>query len=164
MKKQHVFAGQQLLIYNVRTMRHVTLPNHIIFKEVKEMIAADADVTLLTKGNSMLPFIIGGEDSVILRKVDTLNCGDIVLAELPGEHYVLHRIINIDGTRITLMGDGNIRGTESCNTCDIIAKAITILHNGKQIDCNSRSQLIKAQIWHKLRPIRRYLLAIYRRL
>jgi hypothetical protein len=112
----------------------------------------------------MLPFIIGDKDSVVLRKVDTLRLGDVVLAELPGEHYVLHRIIRIEGEDITLMGDGNIRGTESCKVDNIIAKAMTILHNDKQIDCNGRSQRFKAKVWHSLLPIRRYLLAIYRRI
>jgi hypothetical protein len=145
-------------------MRRLTLPNRFIFSQVKEMIANDAEVTILTKGNSMLPFIIGDKDSVVLRKVDTLNKGDIVLAELPNEHYVLHRIISISGDEVILMGDGNIRGTEQCKADHIIAKAIAILHNGKSIDCYSRTNRIKANIWRLLLPIRRYILAIYRRL
>jgi hypothetical protein len=48
-----------------------------------------------------------------------LQVGDAVLAEISAGHFVLHRIIDIDGDAITLMGDGNVRGTEHCTTEDV---------------------------------------------
>ncbi len=137
--------------------------NHILFEAVVESIERGERTTIPTKGNSMLPFIIGERDSVTLEGADTLHVGDILLARVGDKHYVLHRAIAVTDECITLMGDGNIKGVERVKPCDIIAKAITIHHKGKQIDCNSSKQRRRAQIWHKLLPVRRYILAIYAR-
>jgi hypothetical protein len=88
---------------------------------------------------------------------------DIVLAKV-GRTYVIHRIIKIDGDRITLMGDGNICGTEQCGRDEVIAKAVRIIKGKKQIDCTGRCHRAKASIWRWFLPVRRYLLAIYRRI
>jgi hypothetical protein len=62
------------------------------------------------------------------------------------------------------MGDGNLIGRERCRREDVIGKAVKIMKKDREIDCQSPSHLRKAAIWRSLLPIRRYLLAIYRRL
>ena len=76
-------------------------------------LLAEGKVVILkrVKGISMLPFIRGGVDSVKLRKVEGLKVGNIVLAIFNGRPLV-HRVIAIEGNRVTLMGDGNLEGTE----------------------------------------------------
>lgn len=49
-------------------------------------------VTFPVKGQSMLPFIIGGKESVILRRPGVIGVGDVVLARVDGSRYVVHRI------------------------------------------------------------------------
>ena len=61
-------------------MNKVVVPNSILLGEVRSLLAEGKDVVIPTKGNSMLPFIRGGRDSVNLRRLDTLEVGDIVLA------------------------------------------------------------------------------------
>lgn len=145
-------------------MRTVSLPNEELLPEVARFLSEGKEVTLKTKGNSMLPFIIGGEDSVILKKKDVFLVGDIVLAEIAPRQYVIHRILKVRNNTITLMGDGNIFGNETCDVNNICGHAIAIVHKGKQIDCNSRKERLKAYLWKMALPARRYLLAIYRRL
>lgn len=140
----------------------ITIPNVILLAEVERMLKEGINVTLRTKGNSMLPFIHGGKDSVILTGTFLLRKGDIVLAKTDKENYVLHRIIEIDNQTVTLMGDGNLRGTEICHTENICGKVITILQNGKKIDPYSRKARLLSVYWFRLLPIRKYLLAIYR--
>ena len=48
------------------TMNVKEIPNEILFAEVRRLIAENRNVTLKAKGSSMLPFIRGGEDSVVL--------------------------------------------------------------------------------------------------
>ena len=84
------------------------IPNDVLLPEVAKFLEEGREVVLSPKGNSMLPFIREGKDSVILKKLPTEEAGDIVLAKLPGR-YVLHRIVDEDGNRLTLMGDGNLR-------------------------------------------------------
>lgn len=145
-------------------MRKITLANEELFPEVVKMLSEGKRVTLKVKGNSMLPFIVGDRDSVVLQKQDIYNIGDIVLTEIAPKFFVLHRIIRIEVDKITLMGDGNLSGTEICTKENILGQAISIIKKGKSIDCNSKNEQRKAKIWKQLLPVRRYLLAIYRRI
>ena len=136
-----------------------------IIEEAIRLVREGVSVTLPVNGNSMLPFIIGGKESVILQGPGLIDVGDVVLAWVDGCRYVVHRIIRINGDRVTLMGDGNLAGTEHCTLNDINAIATHV------VDAKERTHYLynrwrksAAKIWFRLRPMRRYLLAIYRRL
>lgn len=134
-----------------------------IIKEAVRLVADGVSVTFPVKGRSMLPFIFGGRESVILQKPDYLKVGQVVLAEVGPNVYVVHRIIKIEPQRITLMGDGNIRGTESCKPECVLAIATHVVDDkGRRRPLGSFIQLAKAHIWFMLRPLRRYLLAGFR--
>lgn len=136
-----------------------------IIEEVVSLVDEGVSVTLPVNGNSMLPFIVGGRDSVILQKPEHPEVGDIALAWVQECRYVLHRIIQIDGERITLMGDGNIAGVEHCSVKEIKAVATHIVKaDGKEYCLNGRLQRWSGALWRRLLPVRRYLLAIYRRI
>ncbi|MFR9649187.1 MAG: hypothetical protein SNJ33_01285 [Rikenellaceae bacterium] len=146
--------------------RKVVVDNSELLDDVAAMVASGERVVLLTKGQSMLPFIVGGRDSVELTKVDSEICiGDILLAKISNPTcYVIHRVINIENEKITLMGDGNLVGTEECHTSDVAARITAIIKPYKSINPNSKSQRKYAKIWKILQPVRRYLLAIFRRI
>ena len=134
-------------------------------EEALRLVQKGVTVTFPVTGQSMLPFIIGGKESVILHAPGLTAVGDVVLAWVDGNVYVVHRIINIDGDRVTLMGDGNLRGTEHCLLKDIKARVTHVVSaDNKKRDLYSRWRVLGAKVWYWLRPIRRYLLAIYRRL
>jgi len=146
-------------------IQKVTIPNDIFLGGVKEILAEGKDVIIPTKGNSMLPFIKGEIDSVKLRYQSNPSKWSIVLAELRPGHYVLHRIIKVDGENVTLMGDGNFKNKEYCLMGNIAGTAIEIIKNGKDAtDCTTAKAIAMARIWFILRPFRRYLLYIYRHL
>lgn len=137
------------------------MTDEIIIQEAVRLVADGVSVTFPVKGRSMMPFIIGGRESVVLQKPDNIKVGHVVLAEVGHKRYVVHRIIRIgqDGC-ITLMGDGNIRGTESCSLHQVLARATHVVdQQGKRRPLESRWQMFKARVWHRLRPLRRYLLA-----
>ena len=140
------------------------ISDHAILEEATRLAKEGVCVTLPVKGYSMLPFIIGGKDSVILQKPKELKVGDVVLAWVEGCRYVVHRIIQLEGNQVVLMGDGNIIGTEHCTLQDVCALATHVIgSDGKQHDLYSPWRQRASQWWRKLRPIRRYLLAVYRR-
>ena len=141
-----------------RFMDKKTVPNDILIPEVGRLLAEGREVELRPKGNSMLPHIRQDRDNVVLFKKDTVQKGDIVLADLGGR-YVLHRVIAEDGERLILKGDGNVRGTERCMRKDVLGTVVKIIRNGKRSVVPG-----KARFWIALSPIRRYLLAIYRRM
>lgn len=141
------------------------ISDHEILEEATRLAKEGLSVTLPVKGNSMLPFIIGGKESVILQKPDHPKVGDVVLAWVENCRYVVHRIIKIDGHNVVLMGDGNIIGTEHCKIDDICAIATHVVSaDGKRHDLYSKWRMRATRLWWYLRPIRRYILAIYRRL
>ena len=141
------------------------ISDHEILEEATRLAKEGLSVTLPVKGNSMLPFIIGGKESVILQKPDHPKVGDVVLAWVENCRYVVHRIIKIAGHDVVLRGDGNIIGIEHCKIDDICAIATHVVSaDGKRHDLYSKWRMRATRLWWYLRPIRRYILAIYRRL
>ena len=146
-----------------------------IINEAIRLVEAGVSVTLPVNGRSMLPFIIGGRESVILQQppkqgetrqgAPQMKLGDVVLAWVEGNRSVVHRIIRIDGDRVTLMGDGNLVGTEHCRLSDIKAIATHVVGSDEQPhDLYTSRRMLGVRLWWWLLPIRRYLLAIYKRL
>ena len=142
--------------YMAPSARH-QLPNEVVLDEVQRMLAKGREVVMVPKGRSMLPFIRGDEDKVRLRKPTELKVGDIALAQVEG-HYVMHRVIAINGQQVTLMGDGNLKGTEQ-TTLSQVAGVVTeiITPEGRH------RKLTKGRLWRTLLPVRKYLLKVYRK-
>ena len=140
------------------------MTDYEIIEEAVRLVREGVSVTLPVNGNSMLPFIIGGKESVILHGPGLIDVGDVVLAWVDGCRYVVHRIVRIDGERVTLMGDGNLVGTEHCLLNDIKARVTHVVSaDNKERDLHNRWRMHAAKLWYWLRPVRRVLLAIYRR-
>lgn len=135
-----------------------SIPNEILLEEVAAVLREGREAVITPTGNSMLPFIRGGVDRVVLTLRDKLAVGDIVLARFNGR-YLLHRIIALDGEAVTLMGDGNLKGRERGRAADVIGTVTAIIKPDGR-----RRVPGKGRLWRLLLPVRRYLLAIYRRL
>jgi hypothetical protein len=121
-------------------------------------------VTFPVKGYSMLPFIVGSKESVDLVKPENIRVGHVVLAWVEGCRYVVHRIVAIHGNQVVLMGDGNIAGVEHCLLSDVAALATHVVTpKGKHHPLYSPGRIKASRLWWRLLPIRRWILAIYRR-
>lgn len=146
-------------------MTQLAIPNDVMLGSVSEMLAEGRSVIIRTKGVSMLPFIVGDKDSVELSAKEECVPGDIVLAQIVPGHYVLHRLIAVEGDSVTLMGDGNLHGVERCRKADVCGRVVRILRSsGKQTDCSSERFKKNSRRWRRLPYIvRRVILAIYRR-
>ena len=141
------------------------MTDNYIIEEAIRLVTEGISVTLPVSGTSMLPFIIGGRESVILQKPDGAKVGDVVLAWVMPGRYVVHRIIRSDGEHVTLMGDGNLAGTEHCTTAGIKAIATHVVgDDDRPHSLYTPWRRRAALLWWHLRPVRRYLLAIYRKL
>lgn len=137
----------------------IDLPNDILLGYAGELISQGKEVIMTAKGNSMLPFIRDSKDSVRLTMPVNVGIGDIILAKVPGRGYIMHRVIGLEGDNITMMGDGNIAGTESCTKSDVVGIVTEIIKpDGKG------HKPSKGCFWRFLKPFRRYLLFIARRL
>ena len=138
-------------------MDKMTLPNEILLGEVAAVLREGREAVIIPTGGSMLPFIHGGRDRVVFRACPDAAVGDIVLVCI-GKQYLLHRVIARDGDALTLMGDGNLAGTERCRIADVVGVVAEIIRpSGRRIRPG------KGRVWGLLKPVRRYLLGIYRR-
>lgn len=129
-----------------------TISNREIFAIARDTLLEGSTVRIAVNGESMLPFFRSGS-TILLRPVreEDIRKYNVVMADA-GHAFVVHRIVKIDGDKITLLGDGNIYGTESVSRDKIYGV----------VDC-SALHLFFAKIWLWLRPVRRFPLAIFRR-
>ena len=142
-------------------MKTISLPNaEFLPFVVSELQSCEGKtVTLPLRGRSMRPFLEDGRDKALLVATKTPVVGDAVLAEIAKNHFVLHRIIRIDGDIVTLRGDGNL-ANETCRLADVKAKALGFYRKGsKRLDATDGTKWrVYSWWWTRLYPIRRYLL------
>ncbi len=140
-------------------------PNEIFIPEIVKMMNEGHTITLRLRGVSMRPFLEDNRDKALMEKAHDIKVGDPVLAEIAPRHFVLHRIVKIDGENVTLRGDGNL-GYEYCKIEDVKGSVIGFYRKGRnKMDLTAgRKWKTYSWCWMHLSPIRRYLLGIYRRI
>lgn len=140
-------------------IKTIQMANAVLLPEVVRLLEEGHTVTLPLRGYSMRPFLENGRDKALLRKPESINVGDAVLAEIAPKHFVLHRIVSIKADHVTLRGDGNL-GVEHCRLGDVKATAIGFYRKGReQLDStDGRKWRIYSWVWTRLLPLRRYLL------
>lgn len=127
--------------------------NTEMFSVVRDILLDGQSVKLAVKGQSMLPFFTSGS-TITLRPITSCDFKKyaVVFADT-GNHFVVHRIIDIKGELVTLLGDGNIYGTETMPREKVYGV----------VDC-SALHIFFAKIWLWMRPVRRFPLAIFKRI
>lgn len=139
-------------------MTELILPDDVMMESLASLLDEGREVRFTPKGQSMRPFIEGWRDSVVLKKMATVEVGDVVLAKLENGSFAIHRVISKSGEKLTLMGDGNLSGTESALTGGVLGTVTGIVKpNGKRVKPK------KGRLWVKLLPFRKRLLWIYRK-
>lgn len=134
--------------------------NDILIPELARLINEGKEVRFTPSGVSMRPFIEGERDSVVMAPLAREpRRGDILLAHIshPAPTYVLHRLVRIEGAVFVLQGDGNLMGEEQCQREEIIARVVRI-----ETPSGHRKPLTRGRLWYALKPVRKWLLKIYR--
>lgn len=130
-----------------------TIANRELFAIVRDTLLEGKTVRVAVNGQSMLPFFRSGS-TITLRPIreGDIRKYNVVMADA-GHAFVVHRIVEMGDDIITLLGDGNLRGTESVSRDKIYGV----------VEC-SATHLFFAKLWVWLRPVRRFPLAIFRRI
>ncbi|WP_308501408.1 S24/S26 family peptidase [uncultured Alistipes sp.] len=127
--------------------------NPLLFGLVCELLREGREVTVRVEGESMLPlFRSGSRIRIHPLRPEELRRGSVVLGETDSGHFVIHRIVAVDGPVILLQGDGNLIRRE--------ALPRERIHGA--VDCSPLRQLL-ARIWCALGPLRRYPLQLLRK-
>lgn len=140
--------------------------NHQFMQEITRAFRdGKKSVIFVVRGFSMRPFLENGRDKVILTPPRQARIGDVVLAEVREQTYALHRVIKIENGTYTMRGDGNpLWMTEQFTQDKIIGIADGFIRKGKEVSTDSCKWKLYSATWNALKPLRRILLAIYRRL
>lgn len=141
--------------------------NHVFMQEIRRLFNEDGkkNVTFVVRGMSMRPFLDDGRDKVILAPPRKPRKGDVVLAEFTAKRYALHRVIAIKDGIYTMRGDGNpLSMKEQFTENNIVGIADGFIRKGKFVSTGSFKWRVYSFVWELLKPIRRILLAIYRRI
>ena len=133
------------------------IPNEVLLPEVARLISEGHTVTLTVRGNSMNPFLVDRRDRIVLGP---FTDNDLHL----NGRIVFPRITRRNGKELTLQGDGNIRITEQTSVDDVMGIMIAAIRKEKEYPCNGRIWQRYSFWWLKLTPVRRWLLAIFRRI
>ncbi len=147
-------------------LRTKKVNNHAFMLEIKRLFeeGKKKSVTFVVRGFSMRPFLDDGRDKVILVPPRTPKVGDVVLAEIAEQRYALHRVIKIDNGVYTMRGDGNpLSLKEQFTEEKIVGIADGFIRKGKKVSATSLKWRCYSAVWKLLTPLRRVLLAIYRR-
>lgn len=146
------------------------LQSALVIGEVKKFIDQGQPVILPVDGQSMRPFITGGREKVEFvplpasSGLDTgLQPGDVVMAKVREGYHVVHRIVQIDGNRLVLEGDGNLGFKEHCLREDVVAQGINVVDAaGRKRSLTSPEARRRWRLWMRLKPLRRILLKALR--
>lgn len=146
-------------------MDTVFLQNRVFLPQLVQLIDEGHTATITARGSSMMPFIRHNRDQLIFSRAEDIKVGDVVLAEISEGTFVCHRIESISEGKVTMRGDGNIKGTEVCPISSVRAILSAIVRNGKTYyTATSRTWHAYSWLWVRLLPLRRYILAVLRRL
>ena len=146
--------------------RTVHIDNHLLMQEISRMFneVGKQSVTIVVRGYSMRPFLEDRRDKVILTPPRKPNIGDVVLARIAENRYAMHRVIKIENDTYTMQGDGNpTHMKEEFTDADIIGIAQAFIRKGKHITTDSFAWRGYSFIWRILKPLRRIILGVCRR-
>ncbi|MBO5807052.1 MAG: S24/S26 family peptidase [Bacteroidaceae bacterium] len=152
---------------SIQERKGIRVNNHLFMEEIRRMFneKGKSSVTFVVRGYSMRPFVEHERDKVILVPPRTPKVGDVVLAEIAAKRYALHRVIKIKDGIYTMQGDGNPTSlVEHFTEEKIVGIAHAFIRKGKVVPLTSRKWRIYSTVWRVLKPMRRLLLAVYRRL
>lgn len=129
---------------------------------IEETLAAGGTVKLPITGTSMLPLLRAGRDTVTLSPVT----GDLQKFDIPFYRrrdgaFVLHRIVTCaEDNTYTLCGDNQWVLEKDIRAEQIIGVVSAITRNGKTFSVNSKKYKRYVRIWHRLLPVRKYIVKL----
>lgn len=146
--------------------KQINIATQQIFEEVSKIVAEGGMVTLTAVGYSMNPGIVHMRDQVTLGPwTDSdIRPGTVALVRDLRGNVVLHRIIKRKGNYILLEGDGNIGQKEKATLDGIAGIMHSITRKNRIYTSKNLLWRIYSWAWVALRPLRRYPLALWRKL
>lgn len=141
-----------------------TVPNSY-FAHVAELLQAGKHVRIQVLGDSMYPLIRGGRDEIELiprEELGELPLYSALFYQWEG-HYMIHRYVGKEGDELIINGDGNAYRYERVKEAKVVGVLKTIYRGNRVIDCLGSRWMNQGKWWYRVKPIRRYLLFIFKK-
>lgn len=142
-----------------------TLPASVLMPEYEALLQQGAELPLVVSGESMLPFLRPGRDTVYLKAPSEPLCrGDIAFFRRANGAYVLHRVVRAEQGKCWFLGDAQYR-TEGPLPASCVFACVTAVRRGeKLLHPDDRLWRFFAGPWMKMIRCRPRLLWLYRKL
>lgn len=112
-------------------------------------------VSLVPKGNSMLPFFRSKRQSVIIaKKTERLKVYDAALYRREDDTLILHRVISVLPDGYVFVGD-NTTEQESVPEENVLGVVCGFFKNKKYVSADDKSYVKRVQKWYKNEKTRR---------
>lgn len=137
----------------------------ILFESLKELIENGQKVKMTVTGNSMLPFLMEGRDSVELSKssFEEICIDDMVLIQREDGAYVMHRVLRKESDHFYMVGDAQTWIEGPLKPEQLKAKITAIYHKKTRVDANNRWYKLLISLWRVLLPQRAVILKAMKR-
>lgn len=147
-------------------MSTIIKDQQVMMEEIRKLVSEGNTVSICAKGYSMNPFIMHMRDQITLGPWtdEQIKKGAVVLVKDLRGNFLIHRIIRRDGDVLTLMGDGNVGLKEKAHVKDVIALMHGVIRKGRTYTVRSCAWRLYSWFWKLLTPVRRYPLALWRRM
>lgn len=141
------------------------MPKKISLKQafpiIEEKLREGGLVTFSPHGQSMLPLIREGMDSVTISALKCMaKIGDVVFYQRPSGQFVLHRIVGRDKDGLVLCGDNQLDRETGVRDDWVIGIMTSVRRNGKELSCKSCKYRVYVKlllpawkIWMRIRPV-----------
>ena len=115
----------------------------------EEALASGATLHIKPEGNSMLPLIKAGRDSVYIQKVsfEDIKKGDVVLYRNEHHLLVLHRVCKKTPTAFYTVGDHQLLSAGPYDRSMLLGRMAAMQRRGKYIDCAGATMRIYSRLW-----------------
>lgn len=113
-------------------------------------------VTIFLEGNSMMPLIRRGKDSVTIAALQRpLRIGDVVLITTGADRYVVHRVWRINGTTIRTLGDNCVNPDPWIPQECVLGQAILYSRNNVKHRLDTTAARLWGRAWMAVFPLRK---------
>ena len=132
---------------------------------IEEVLASGGEFNMFPKGTSMLPLIVQGRDSIVLKRdfVNIAKKHDIAFYRRENGQFVLHRVMKkcADGTFV-MCGDNQTVLEKNIPKSAVIGVVSAIVRNGKNVKLDGFAYSAYVFIWTKMfirKPIKLFVRA-----
>lgn len=134
----------------------------VLLEGYRELLEQVDTLPLLVSGNSMVPFLVHGRDTVYLTKaVGPMKRGDMVLYQRRNGAYILHRIYACKGDLFDMVGDAQIQIEHGIAAEQIFAVVRSAVRKGRVQEPGCFWWDFFEKVWIRIVPLRPVVMRVY---